>query len=485
VNDPQRPPRLAWGMWKRFLLAGLIVAALSAITTATAGLLEVRDIASAISESGKKPALKVPELTAAEAGAPQTIMILGSDRRGKGARDYSPGYGNSDTMMLVHLDPNKNATALLSIPRDLKVVVPGHGVQKINAAYMEGGPRLAVRTVQEALPGVHINHVVDVRFKGFRAVVNRVGCVYADIDRRYFNDNALAYATINIKPGYQRLCGSDALDYVRFRHADTDLVRAARQQDFIRQAKDQVGVQKVISDRVEFARLFGKYADTDIRGTQQILRLFKLVAFSAGRPIREVHFRANLGPSYVTASTAQVDTTVNEFLNLDVSAAPRAPAPRPLRRGRGASLSALGLEAAKTSGEDQAIEAAPHLRFPVLFPRVISLGGAYVDTARAYVIQDLDHHSHQAYRMVLNKGGFGEYYGIQGMDWTGPPILDKPDESRTVNGRKLDLYFVGSRLRLVALRTKRAVYWVSNTLLLSLSNRQMLAIAGSLQRIGQ
>ena len=481
--NPQGPPRLAWGMWKRFLLAAFIVIALSAITTATAGLLQVRDIASAISEAGKKPALKVPELTAAEAGAPQTIMVLGSDvRKVERLRGLK---GNSDTMMLVRLDPNKKATALLSIPRDLKVVVPGHGVEKINAAYMQGGPRLAVRTVQETLPGVRINHVIDVKFKGFREAVNRVGCVYVDIDRRYFNENALAYATIDIKPGYQRLCGSDALDYVRFRHADTDLVRAARQQDFVRQAKDQVGVQKVISDRVEFARLFGKYADTDIRGTQQILRLFKLVAFSAGRPVREVHFRANLGPSYVTASAAQIDSTVNEFLNLDESASPRAPAPRPVRRRRGTSLSAIGVQAAKTPGEDQAIEAAPHVHFPVLFPRLISLGAGYVDTARTYVIQDLDHHPHQAYRMVLNKGGFGEYYGIQGTTWADPPILDKPDETRTVNGRKLDLYFVGNRLRLVALKTTRAVYWVSNTLLLSLSNRQMLAIAGSLQRIGQ
>src|SRR4051812_7015314 len=116
-------------MWKRFLLAGLVVVALSAITTPTAGLLQVRDIASAISEAGKKPALKVPELTAAEAGAPQTIMVLGSDVR---KVDRLRGLkGNSDTMMLVRLDPNKKATALLSIPRDLKVVVPGHGVEKI------------------------------------------------------------------------------------------------------------------------------------------------------------------------------------------------------------------------------------------------------------------------------------------------------------------------------------------------------------------
>src|SRR5207248_8591097 len=88
---------------------------------------------------------------------------------------------NSGTMVLVHLHPSKHATALLSVPRDLKVLIPGHGMAKINAAYADGGPRLAVRTVQANLPGVRINHVVDINFKGFKAAVNKVGCVYADI----------------------------------------------------------------------------------------------------------------------------------------------------------------------------------------------------------------------------------------------------------------------------------------------------------------
>jgi LCP family protein required for cell wall assembly len=471
-------------MWKRFLGAGALVIAMAAVTTATAGILKVQGIADAI-HPNNRGLLKVPGLTAPEAGAPQTILLLGSDVR---KADRLRGVkGNSDTMMLVHLDPNKNATAMLSIPRDLKVRIPGQGVAKINAAYALGGPRLAVKTVLQNLPGVHINHIVDVKFKGFREAVNRVGCLYADIDRRYFNDNSIAYATINIKPGYQKLCGSDALDYVRYRHTDTDLVRAARQQDFLRQAKNQGGVQKIVSDYEGFAKLFGKYADTDLHGVQQLLRLAKLVAFSSGRPVREIHFRANVGPSYVTATPSQIQATVHEFLFGDSPPpAPEGRRPNPVpRRGRkGANLAAQGVEANKKSGEDQAIEAAPHVRFPVLFPRVTSLGSSYVDTARAYVIRDTDGRAHQAYRMVLNRG-FGEYYGVQGTDWLNPPLLDKPDETRTVNGRKLDLYYVGRNLRLVALRGPRAVYWVSNTLVLSLSNRQMLAIAGSLQRIGQ
>ena len=273
--NPQEPaPSLAKRMWVRFAFAGLIIVAFSAAATATAGLLEVKDLSEQLHPSGKAP-IKVPELTPVEKG-PQTILLMGSDVR---KIDRQRGLkGNSDTMILVRLDPTKKATALLSIPRDLKARIPGHGTAKINAAFPEGGTRLTVKTIQENLPGIQINHVVNTNFKGFQALVNKVGCVYVDIDRRYFNDNAIAYATIDVKPGYQKMCGSRALDYVRFRHEDTDLVRGARQQDFIRQARSQVGVKKILEDRKEFLRLFGKYTDTDIHGLQQTLSLLKVIA---------------------------------------------------------------------------------------------------------------------------------------------------------------------------------------------------------------
>ena len=84
--------------------------------------------------------------------------------------------------------------------------------------------------------------MINVDFGGFRRAVNYIGGVYVDVDRRYFNDNSAAasnYATIDVQPGYQKLCGKDALDYVRYRHTDNDLVRAARQQDFLRQVARQ------------------------------------------------------------------------------------------------------------------------------------------------------------------------------------------------------------------------------------------------------
>ncbi len=488
MNDP-KPPRLAWNMWKGFLLGGLLVVLLSATATATALLLEFDKASAGIGRSriAKEVA---PELKRVDVGGPQTIMILGSDHR-----STEPGKaGNSDTILLLRLDPDKQATAVMSVPRDLKVdlQLPNGKIKfgdKINDAYAEGGPRLAVKTVRETL-GIDINHVIDINFGGFRHAVNRIGCVYTDVDRRYFNDNqgpGAPYAQINIKPGYQKLCDHDALAYVRYRHTDTDIVRAARQQDFLRQVKNQLSARKLFDDRDELIKIFRKHADTDIHGVPTLVELAKLVAFSSGRPIREVHFRSNVGPSYVTVTPLQMVENRQEFLNEDVAGSPVSHPKRPRttpratsKRHRGTKIPG-GLERAATAGEDQGIVAARKAGFPFYYPTLRRAGSVYDGNPRTYIIKDLKGRPHRAYRMVLEKGTLGDFYGIQGMTWKDPPILQKPSGKQTLNGKRLLLYSDGGRLRLVAWRTKRAVYWVSNTLTLSLNNDQILAIAGSLR----
>ncbi len=81
--------------------------------------------------------------------------------------------------------------------------------------------------------------------------------------------------------------------------------------------------------------------------------------------------------------------------------------------------------------------------------------------------------------MVIKRGKVGEYYGLQGTTWKDPPILKGATEERKFGRREYELHYDGDRLRLVAWRTRKAVYWVSNTLLQTLSERQMLAIARS------
>ena len=129
-------------------------------------------------------------------------------------------------------------------------------------------------------------------------------------------------------------------------------------------------------------------------------------------------------------------------------------------------------------------ETQGHLGFPFYFPTLRKTGSRYASNEpRLYSIKDENGKSHKAYRLVLYAGAYGEYYGVQGMTWRYPPILDDPDASRTVGGRKLHLYYDGSHLRLVAWRTKRASYWVTNTLSQSIPNDRLIAIASTAQRI--
>src|SRR4051794_41689653 len=101
-------------------------------------------------------------------------MLLGSDRRPKNNGDPAAGGARSDTIILVRLDPSKKAIAMMSLPRDLKVQIPGHGTDKINAAYEIGGPRLTPKTGKQ-LTRLSIKHLINIDFRGFYAGGNAIG----------------------------------------------------------------------------------------------------------------------------------------------------------------------------------------------------------------------------------------------------------------------------------------------------------------------
>jgi LCP family protein required for cell wall assembly len=474
------------GLWKRLVLGAFLIVFAAAGASAVAGFHEVDKVVDALNQ-GEELKLGKTDLAETDPGEPQTLMILGSDKRAKGNVEGAGTDARSDTIMLVRLDPDKDATAVLSLPRDLKVTIPGHGTDKINAAYERGGPRLTLKTVKN-LTGLPINHVINVDFEGFWRAVNAVGCVYIDIDRRYFNDSA-EYTFIDIQQGYQRLCGRKALQYVRFRHEDDDLVRAARQQEFLRQAKQQIATSKLIDERDRLLKIFGRNTQTDaaLRSTSEILRLVKLAIFSADQPILQVRFQGQVGPSYVEATQEQISKAVQQFLQVEDTPGTRGTpvrrGPRPKRK-RLPQVGDLGLEDASGFGQDQALQTVEVLgtaakRLPVLYPKLRTRGSIYAGPPRAYPIRDLDGKRHVAYRMVIQRGIAGEYYGLQGMTWKDPPILEEPTEKRRIGRREYELHYDGDRLRLVAWRTPKAVYWISNTLLLTLNEKQMLAIARS------
>jgi LCP family protein required for cell wall assembly len=498
---PQAPPRPGLGLLKRFVLAGALIFLLAGVATATAALLEVKTVVDIIKTGHKIPGID-NVLDNVDGGGPQTILVLGSDHR---YVDGSKDPVRSDTIMLIRLDPDNAATAVMSLPRDLEVTIPGRcGPCKINAAYAYGGPKLSVQVIK-ALFDFPINHVVNVNFGGFQRAVNRLGCVYVDVDRRYFHSNkgipagsGLRYSAIDIQPGYQKLCGRDSLAYVRYRHEDNDEVRAARQQSFMRQAKDQYGLATLFGSRDELLHIFARYTQTDVRSESAILRLLKLAFESSSHPIRTVHLNEAFSPdgSFVRISPGDLRAARDSFLKAEAIGTPQTrPASRTTTTSRSSkhghrtshrsSALAPGLVSATTQTEDYVADAATRTAFPLYYARArLALGSFASDPPRVYDVYDRAHHRYRAYRVVMSTGEVGQYYGIQGMSWTAPPILDSPTVTRTINGRKFDLFYDGSHLRLVAYRRPNAVYWVSNTLSETLTNRQMLGIAASLHRVG-
>jgi hypothetical protein len=354
--------------------------------------------------------------------------------------------------------------------------------------------------------------VISVSFGGFRRAVNYVGGVYVDIDRRYYNDNSTAgpgeaYATIDVQPGYQRLKGQDALDYVRYRHFDNDFFRASRQQDFLRQITHQDGVRRLldVGRRKELAHVFGKYFEVDdsFVDPSNLIALAQLGLYMAQTkaPVNEVRFPAYEAKnpavdSYLYVKDSDLRKTFKEFMTGKGSSNPRrldettkpdaTPTAQPAKRKKNKKSSVRGLEQARVEGENMAVlaETQGHLGFPFYFPTLRKTGSRYADPKpRIYDIPDATGKKHKAYRLVLNAGSFSEYYGIQGLAWQNPPILDDPDRTRTVDGRRLQLYYDGQHLRLVAWKTKKAVYWVTNTLTMSIPNNRLIAIAASLRRL--
>jgi len=516
-------PHSRGGMLWRFALAGVLIVGFAASTTAVAGLLQVRQITKYLDVT---PAFKAStSVTVPNPGSAQTILLIGSDHRaGTPFRDV-----NTDTMMLVRMDPSSSTINLLSVPRDLKVTIPEGGAlvtNKLNAAYFYGGPGLLIKILQQQVfPGLKVNHVIDVGFGGFVKMINAIGCVYTDVDHRYYNNTAVTdYSSIDLQGGYQKLCGTDALSFVRFRHTDTDIVRNARQQDFIRWAKSQFTQSQIINDRNALLKILGENATTDhnLHTTDGLINLFDLAAFSAGGTIKQIPFPALLlpcaplsptasstlqqTPCYVGATSAQAEAAAfHAFMTPTVGHPAPAGAPATSTRaggksGGGGGGATAGLSADVGDGEGQA-HVLGKIGMPIYFPKLIESGSSYCSDStslcpveqgatgaaypRAYLLHDRQGVAHYAYRMTLEINPvLGQYYGVQGTTWLNPPILSSPTQTKMVNGKQLLLYANGGKLSLVAWRTPQAVYWISNTLTEDIPNRQLVEIAASFMKAG-
>jgi len=185
---------------------------------------------------------------------PATGLLIGYDARA-GVDSFGASGSRSDTIMLVRADPQQNTLSLFSFPRDLVVPIYCHDqttpitTDRINTAWTSCGPTGTLNTV-EKLTGIPVNYLVTIDFHGFKLLVNKLHGIFIDVDRRYLNTvgGPGGYAKINLEPGYQLLDGQQALDFVRYRHTDSDLYRVARQQLFIEALKDRLATGVSIFD---------------------------------------------------------------------------------------------------------------------------------------------------------------------------------------------------------------------------------------------
>ncbi|HEY0069867.1 MAG TPA: LCP family protein [Chloroflexia bacterium] len=244
---------------------------ISTVTTSVGGIFETPVAQLPRSDSGADVPEGTPEVITFpnwDKKEPVNILLIGLDER-SGVEET-----RTDTQIIVHIDPAAGTAALVSLPRDLWVEIPGHGEDRINAAYKTGekdrpggGPALAKATVRENF-GIPIHYYAMVNFQGFEQIVDLLGGVTIDVPRPLV-DNEFPFqefgaTRVYIPAGLQHMDGHTALQYARSRHADSDIGRNSRQQQVLLAIKEQGVSLNVLAHITELAQELGDSVRTDL-----------------------------------------------------------------------------------------------------------------------------------------------------------------------------------------------------------------------------
>jgi LCP family protein required for cell wall assembly len=538
-------------------------------------------------------------------------LIVGYDHR---AGIESGLQSRSDTLMLLRADPDTKTISMMSFPRDLIVDIrcPGKLARRdrINDAYSECGAKGTLETVK-SLTGLPVNYLITVNFHGFKQIVDELGGVWMDVDRRYYNRNVgtseTNYADIDLQPGYQRLNATQALEFVRYRHSDSDLFRLARQQQFVRAFKEQVGHNFSVTKLPRLVSAITHNVEVGVGGGSALSgrTVLSYALFAATLPpghFFQTKIEGLTGYAELEAPPEAIASAVDDFQSPDVQAPKvanaaalglklREKAPPPAQtsvtvlNGNGvpgaagnaayqlaqrgyriavppngaqadaptqsyfhskvyydpskprAKAAAEALQKLMQPADAEPLPADPALRaldpgvtalvvvgqtfhgkiapapvrpvvkhqpanvrfdattgaqllrplvgrtpFGLQTPTVLERSSrpSTLKGVRMYWIQA----RHKAVRLVFESGG-GEFWGIEETDWDGAPALADKSFRHANGGREFDLYYSGSHLHMVVLHSGGASYWVVNTLLDSLSNETMLAIAKGLKPLAR
>jgi polyisoprenyl-teichoic acid--peptidoglycan teichoic acid transferase len=484
------------GAWFYFSFAGAVSGANAKIDT---------DIQKALDAAPPTTLVTVPQ-TATNAGegeldAVMDILVLGSDAR----PGEVEGQGSSDVLMLLHIDTQQDFLSIMSIHRDLWVDIPGYGQDRINAAYYHGGPAETIATIKSSF-GIDVNKYVGVGFGSFPGIIDRLGGVYVDVDRKYTDTPTWKF---DLAAGYQLLDGADAMLYLRYRFDETgNYGRMLRQQRVLAGLRDQMrGWDKML-------RLPGivdtimESATTNL-SPDEMLKLAYWLAKLDGERIKQVFVIGPIeqidGKSVAVLDKAALAAFVADFLTPpsaepSQTAAPTPGASRPDGAVTGATLLAaagddavrLALATSTTtllSGSIIDLEkwqtaqaGIPFtLEAPTFLPDGFKYAGKVPEDAGTYGLRVGDG-TQPAVRVLYRYKSTSLYLGVSATTWTEAPlaaagtVVQDNDITYTAAGTlgKTDhVWWIKDGV----------LYWVSNTLTYTLSEQELLQIAESMRPV--
>lgn len=262
----------------------------------------------------------IPTSDVEEKNLRTNILVMGIDRR-----PGEPFVSRTDTMMLMSIDRETETASILSIPRDLYVVIPGRGRDRINTAFVYGstgnnpaaGAQLSMQTVEYNL-GVPIDHYVLVDFSAVTRGIDAIGGidVYVpyDINDPTYPDMDYGFDPLYIPAGQQHFDGQTALKYARTRHQDSDFYRAQRQQQVILAVRNKIfglGIGEMLLKAPTMYQQLGEGIRTDL-SLDEIISLATASTNIPSENINNAVLDQNYVTSYRTPAGASVLVPINE-----------------------------------------------------------------------------------------------------------------------------------------------------------------------------
>ncbi|MEW5857557.1 MAG: LCP family protein [Cyanobacteriota bacterium] len=267
VANEVSPRRNSLGRRLLWIAAFIITATVSATVGATLALITPLSPIVASQTSGEKTAANGWGIGFQyRLARPVNILVMGIDRL-HNSPDNSPDNftGNSDTMLLLRLDPTDHSVKMLSIPRDTRVEIPGVGFNKINQANVNGGAALSARVVSRTLNNVQIDRYVRVTTDAFRELVDLVGGIEVFVPRPMSYVDETQKLKIDLSPGWQTLNGNQAEQFARFRNdKNGDIGRVQRQQALLKSLRQRLTNPAVLPRLPQLIRVMWKYVDTNL-----------------------------------------------------------------------------------------------------------------------------------------------------------------------------------------------------------------------------